>query len=231
VPVPKDKPDRFEKRHDWLTGPAREKWVAWRCDAMTALHREVLARLRQVRPDLKLYLTPAGQEAGIDAKKLSAIEGVVLMDAPSRYGRRDFTDKGALSDQANRDGLLDPASLGKLRTITGRSALKPGIRGQALSLDGKGARIAVEGDRTLPGRRKGPGGRAEERDRRCGDGDAGRLERVGRPAERPCARPLQGGDRRADVLDPGADPRGDRLGASGTVGWQEKPAFPMKAIA
>jgi len=125
VPVPKDAPDRFARRHIWLTGQAREKWVSWRCDAMTALHREILARLRRARRDLKLFLNvfDLREEAGIDIRRLASIDGIEVIDSPHGYGRRDFTYQGGLSDQANRDGLLDPASLGRLRAITGRSAL------------------------------------------------------------------------------------------------------------
>jgi hypothetical protein len=56
VPGEQNDPERFGKRHDFLTaGDMREKWVAWRCAKVRELFELLKDRVRAVRPDLDLY--------------------------------------------------------------------------------------------------------------------------------------------------------------------------------
>lgn len=127
-----DDPKRFAIRHAWLTGPGRQAWIEWRCRKIADLIRRIRDRVRLARPDLKLYInafvnseglapdfssangpTVASRlrEGGIDPTLLNAIDGVVLLNAASRYGRREAD---ALR-RGYRDTLLDPSALGALR--------------------------------------------------------------------------------------------------------------------
>jgi hypothetical protein len=107
---------RFQRRYAWLTGPGRAAWVGWRCRQVTALVARLAARVRAVRPDLRLYLHvfPADEyrafaagdmpsdrlrAAGLDPAALAAIPGVALVDSSASYGRRE---PGAVAS-----GLLD----------------------------------------------------------------------------------------------------------------------------
>jgi hypothetical protein len=57
IPVDDRAPDRFSRRHQYLTGVCRPAWIEWRCRKVQAL----VCRLRDVvvaaRPDLRLTLT------------------------------------------------------------------------------------------------------------------------------------------------------------------------------
>lgn len=136
-----DDPGRFAARHAWLTNNGRKAWIDWRCRKIADLTQRIRDRVRQARPDLKVYLNLFGgddrfapdftggdatllsrlREAGLDPTVLGTIDGVVLLNASSRYGRREAD---ALRG-GYRDALLDPASLGALR--------KTGVGGQFLS--------------------------------------------------------------------------------------------------
>jgi hypothetical protein len=109
VPGDAGDPGRFLARYRFLTGPARERWVSWRCDRITDLHGRIVARVRQARPDLRVYVhnhfEPATlREAGIDPALLSAA-GVQLV-ATGCYGRHPAVDHRRM-----RDRLMDPAQL------------------------------------------------------------------------------------------------------------------------
>jgi hypothetical protein len=111
--------DRFAKRYDWLMQHAREKWIAWRCEQIADLHRRAAARVRQARPDLKLYLTvftDMGREAGLDPALLAAVPGVELIYAAHAYGRQPRSYLGFYSEHELRDALIDPARLSGLRS-------------------------------------------------------------------------------------------------------------------
>ena len=56
IPIPPQDPDRFQKRYEWLMANARERWIQFRCDEITALYREIAQRLRRARPDLRVFL-------------------------------------------------------------------------------------------------------------------------------------------------------------------------------
>lgn len=80
VPVDAKLPDRFSKRYAFLTAPEmREKWVAWRCAKITDLIRRMRDELVNVRPDLRLAVTPmGGSDAGIDIAAINREPGVTV---------------------------------------------------------------------------------------------------------------------------------------------------------
>jgi len=115
-----------QARYRWLQDHARERWIQWRCEKIGELYRSIVARMRQARPDLKLYanlfargatdtLSGGGadsaaewREGGIDASILGRIDGVVLINATHAFGRREATIDRT---QPLRDELLDPRKL------------------------------------------------------------------------------------------------------------------------
>jgi hypothetical protein len=111
IPVDAADPQRFRARHRWLMMNARERWIDWRCAKIAALITRIRDRVRRARPDLKVHIpvfsmTEAGstynsgtawlREAGIDAKRLAKIDGVVLVNAYYGYGRRSDAATNAL---------------------------------------------------------------------------------------------------------------------------------------
>jgi len=58
VPVDKKDPERFEKRYQWITVNARDRWLLWRCRKYTELYRRMRDRLLEGhnRDDLNLHL-------------------------------------------------------------------------------------------------------------------------------------------------------------------------------
>ena len=106
---------RFRKRYDWIIANAKDKWIAWRCQKIAQLYTRIRDRVRQARPDLKVYSyafdgypSQFGAEwlkgAGIDAQMLSGVEGVSLVNSLHAYGRR----YDVATTQGTRDNLLDP---------------------------------------------------------------------------------------------------------------------------
>lgn len=81
VPVDAKLPDRFSKRHAFLTSRAvRERWVAWRCEKITDLIRRMRDELVAVRPDLRLTIAPSGgRDAGIDPAAIRQLAGVSVI--------------------------------------------------------------------------------------------------------------------------------------------------------
>lgn len=112
---------RFRKRYEWLMANARERWISWRCDKIAQLYTRIRDRVREARPDLKVFSsvfdgydnypkdfgTSWLRGAGIDTKILSRIDGVVLVNALHAYGRRDNREDD-LVIQTVRDNLLSP---------------------------------------------------------------------------------------------------------------------------
>lgn len=118
------------RRHAWLTGPGRDRWIRWRCEKIAELYTRLRDRVQSARPDLKIYSPVfawegmegndgALREAGIDPALLGAIRGVVLINATGSYGRRE-ADK--LTVQRNRDFQLEPRHL---------AAFPPGLGSRA----------------------------------------------------------------------------------------------------
>jgi hypothetical protein len=121
VPMGKeDDPQRFAQRQRWIASNAGERWIEWRCNKISTLYAEIRDRLRAIRPDLILYTTVfpwqdrpdtrrAWREAGVDLRRIAAIEGVVVVDADQGFGRREAD---AEFERRQRAALLDPANLG-----------------------------------------------------------------------------------------------------------------------
>ncbi|MFZ2654504.1 MAG: hypothetical protein WAX69_06270 [Victivallales bacterium] len=98
-------PKRFRQRFDFLTGAARERWIEWRCDRIFKYHCRLRDRIRQAKPDAKLFLNYFGpdpreaysqdmlgqmREIGMDYRRYSAEEGFVIVQGGS-YGRGGST--------------------------------------------------------------------------------------------------------------------------------------------
>ncbi len=116
VPVAADDPLRFGKRHSWLVNHEKARWIAWRCDKVTELHRKIVAEVRSVRPDLLVYLDAgdaARAEMGLDLPALAKIDGLVLVQNVGTYGRR----KAMLVNQATRDKLVAPGAMDALLNL------------------------------------------------------------------------------------------------------------------
>lgn len=124
--------DRFRHRYEWLMANARTDWITWRSKKIAQLFTRIRDRVRQARPDLKVYAVafdayPSGfgtswlQDAGVDAQMLSKIDGVVMINALHAYGRL----YDPITTQGTRDNLVDPSVL--------RSLVGPGENGAFLS--------------------------------------------------------------------------------------------------
>ncbi len=50
-------PDRFSQRHAILTGPHREKWIAWRCGKIHELFGRIRDIMVRARPDLRVTVS------------------------------------------------------------------------------------------------------------------------------------------------------------------------------
>jgi hypothetical protein len=115
---------RFAERYRWLMANARTRWIDWRCRKIAGLYMRIRDRVRQARPDLKVFSSvfrwksdndpvEALRGAGIDPAMLREISGVELINATHGYGRNEAD---ALATQASRDALVDPRYL---TSITG----------------------------------------------------------------------------------------------------------------
>lgn len=60
ISVPGAGPQRHGQRAEFLLGPQRAAWLAWRAEALHAFHRQLLADLRSAVPRGKLYLLADG---------------------------------------------------------------------------------------------------------------------------------------------------------------------------
>lgn len=126
VPVTSTGPERFRLRYDWLTIHERDKWRDWRCDKITELHARIRDRIHQARPDLKLYLNMFSgtqfpddlRDMGIDVRRLSELDGVILVNARYPHGRHYWGMKAA----EHRDYLINPAKLKSLSDTRGRGS-------------------------------------------------------------------------------------------------------------
>lgn len=112
---------RARLRYQWIMQNVRARWIDWRCEKIAELYRQVRDRLRQIRPDLRLYSSifvwsasddlAALREAGIDPVRLGKIDGVELVNAMYTYGNPELLD----AVNGNKDRFLSsPEKLSEL---------------------------------------------------------------------------------------------------------------------
>ncbi|HEY3378915.1 MAG TPA: hypothetical protein VGL77_15625 [Armatimonadota bacterium] len=128
VPGEPNDPKRFRQRYIFLTGPQREKWMAWRCQRIFAFHSRLRDRIRQAKPTAKLYFTYYGpdpreavssspleqmREMGMDPAMYAKASGFVIMPSVSS-GRRYSSPvaDAACSETIFNDDLKGIAMLG-----------------------------------------------------------------------------------------------------------------------
>lgn len=119
IPGKAGDPARFRQRFDCLTGPLLERWLDWRCQRLFQFHCRLRDRLRQARPQAKLYLDYYGlaereaysssllgqmREIGLDWRLYAKEPGLVLIPHAG-YGRRFSTPVG---DAEDLEPLFDP---------------------------------------------------------------------------------------------------------------------------
>lgn len=124
-----DTPEATRIRRDLLLSAYRADWVRWRCEQMRDLYREIVARVRSARPDLKVYVSllarSAGaqsdleyfREAGLDPSLLEAIDGLTIVDSRFGHGAREASLDMRKRNQAD---LLTPATLEAFAPTSGR---------------------------------------------------------------------------------------------------------------
>ena len=108
VPGQADSPRRFRERFDFLTGPALDKWLAWRCARIFDFHKRLLARIKKAKPTAKLFLTYTRTDprllfspdmrdqllhAGVDVRLYKDEPDIVIMPTAG-FGRRYSTPIG-----------------------------------------------------------------------------------------------------------------------------------------
>lgn len=141
VQVKDTDPERFRKRYDWLMAKCKAKWIDWRCDQVVKLYADIRDRVRKARPNLfvvspihpeldgtyydekERFFTTHDysellRECGYDTRKMAALDGVFFLNAFHYYGRRQSE---AVSEQASRDMLLNPAAKKALIVNTNRT--------------------------------------------------------------------------------------------------------------
>lgn len=77
IPVDPSDLERFQKRYNWLMQNAHDQWIAWRCQKVVDLQKDVAKMMKTYRPDLKSY--------NLFYNSLSCIE-----DWQNRSGGMDF---------------------------------------------------------------------------------------------------------------------------------------------
>jgi hypothetical protein len=107
VPGRANDPQRFRQRFACLTGPLRDRWMAWRCSRLFDFHCRLRDRIRHAKPSANLYfhyfdsehdsrlfvdqdLSGRLREIGIDLAKYAHEPGFVLLPGTT-YGRRYST--------------------------------------------------------------------------------------------------------------------------------------------
>lgn len=121
-----------------IGGGLRERWIAWRCDKVADLYRDLVATVRAERADLKVVLDlsvmalgrPAPdlaqlREAGIDPAVLATIPGLEVLDARFTFGAVPKT-----VDQRKQmlAGLYAPGKLAGLESGGARPSVLIGMQ-------------------------------------------------------------------------------------------------------
>ena len=110
IPIDERDPLRGRASAKWIRANARDAWVQWRCDQVTAFYARMATKLRARRPDLKLWLNSFVQpdwnwpdfmedgfmerqarEGGLDRAALAAIPNLILCQTqlPAFCRKRD----------------------------------------------------------------------------------------------------------------------------------------------
>ena len=110
IPIDERDPMRGRRSAEWILANARDAWVQWRCDQVTAFYARMAEKLRTRRPDLKLWLnsfiqpdwnwpdfmedgfmTRQAREGGLDREALAAIPNLILCQTqlPAFCRKRD----------------------------------------------------------------------------------------------------------------------------------------------
>ena len=110
ISIDESDPMRGRTSAEWILANAREAWVQWRCDQVTAFYARMAEKLRTRRPDLKLWLnsfiqpdwnwpdfmedgfmTRQAREGGLDREALAAIPNLILCQTqlPAFCRKRD----------------------------------------------------------------------------------------------------------------------------------------------
>ena len=147
VPVDRTNPRRGRLYADWLLANVREKWIQWRCDALTAFYGEIADRLKSARPDLKLrvvsflgwsgesirtrnfrdprWLETLTREAGLDAAALARrADNIELGQTTMVAAGRHFWDWWGVPDaKPFLSALPESAQVSMLPKATVRSVV------------------------------------------------------------------------------------------------------------
>jgi len=120
---------RFRERYNFLTGPQREKWIAWRCEKVFDYHRRMLARIQKAKPEARLFFNWFGldrrhalsadmldqmREVGMDWRKYANEQDIVIIPPGGTYGRRyslPITDAEKL-DSVHDRGIQEAGRFG-----------------------------------------------------------------------------------------------------------------------
>ncbi|HVC97186.1 MAG TPA: family 10 glycosylhydrolase, partial [Pirellulales bacterium] len=124
--------ERFRARVEFLRGPGRKAWLAWRAQKLAQFHRKLHEVISEGRPELKLYLAGAslldGPEfardlrptlpgaatknedallsAGIDPRLYRDVQGIALL-RPQRIAPLNSPAAQAVNLEWNNDSALD----------------------------------------------------------------------------------------------------------------------------
>jgi len=123
---------RFDARVEFLRGPGKKAWLAWRAQKLEQFHRKLHQVISEGRPELKLYLAGASLldrpefardlrptlpgaatknedallSAGIDPRRYREVEGISLL-RPQRIAPLNSPAAQAVNLEWNNDGVLD----------------------------------------------------------------------------------------------------------------------------
>jgi hypothetical protein len=98
IDISTDAPAFARQRHDFLVSERRADWIAWRCEKIRDLYRDIVQRIRTARSDLRLSISIFGErtwtlevmrEFGIDINLLNALDGVTVVDVRFGHGARE----------------------------------------------------------------------------------------------------------------------------------------------
>jgi hypothetical protein len=76
VVLPEAATDKYQERHAFLVGPARDAWLRWRANKITEQIRQIAQTVQAVNPKLKIYVNilKAGSQATLSGKTTEGTE-------------------------------------------------------------------------------------------------------------------------------------------------------------